>query len=207
MDTNRLMSLYSIPGHGNASSSLEGCFFHASENLPKSPPLVSPKGPYKANDDNRALHQRLAIHNRHSIPIGFYYVKWLEKLRFHLDNREEERRSSSSSSDSSRSSQRSQLYRSEEGAKIKHQRSPKRPKVHKGKEAPSEKPPIVAQHMRMRGKDDISHADRLLIQRADREANKMTSSSAAAPRKATHKELLEKRAAILDERADTKLGI
>jgi hypothetical protein len=61
--------------------------------------------------------------------------------------------------------------------------------------------------MRMHGKDDISHADRLLKQRAEREADKMTSSSAAAPRKATLNELLVKRAAILDERASTKLGI
>ncbi len=49
----------------------------------------------------------------------------------------------------------------------------------------------------MRGKDDISHADGLLMQKTEREAHKMTSSSAAAPRKATRKELLEKRAAIL----------
>ncbi len=35
----------------------------------------------------------------------------------------------------------------------------------------------------------------------------MTSSSAAAPRKATLNELLLKRAAILDDRADTKLGL
>ncbi len=61
--------------------------------------------------------------------------------------------------------------------------------------------------MRMRGKDDISHADRLLKQRAEREADKMTSSSAAAPKKATLNELLVKRATILDERASTKLGI
>ena len=53
----------------------------------------------------------------------------------------------------------------------------------------------------------MSHADRLLKQRAEREANKMASSSAAVPRKATHKELLVKRAAILDVRANTKLGI
>ena len=35
----------------------------------------------------------------------------------------------------------------------------------------------------------------------------MTSSSAAAPRKATLNELRLKRAAILDDRADTKLGL
>ncbi len=199
MDTNRMMSSYSIPGPEGGLNSLGGCFFYATENFPKSSPMISPKGPYRPNDDNRALHQRLVIHNSHFIPIGFYYSKWLEKLRFHLDNRGEERRSSSSSSDSSRSSQQSQLSRAEDGAKIRQQRSPKRPKVDNGKDSPSVKPPNQEQHMRMRGKDDILHADRLLKQRAEREANKMTSSSAAAPRKATHKELLEKRAAILDE--------
>ncbi len=59
----------------------------------------------------------------------------------------------------------------------------------------------------MRGKDYISHADRMRKQRAEREADKITSSSAAAPKKATQKELLLKRAAILDDRPDTKLGI
>jgi hypothetical protein len=208
MDTNRLMSLYSITGPEDASDSLEGCFFHASKNLPKASPLFSPKGPYKSTDDNRALQQRLAIHNRHFIPIGFYYSKWLEKLRFHLNNRDEERRSSSSSSDSSsRSSQRSQLSRAEDGPKIKQQRSPKRPKGDNGKDSSSVKPLNQEQHMPMRGKDYISHADRLLMQKAEREADKMTSSSAAAPRKATLNELRLKRAAILDDRADTKLGL
>jgi hypothetical protein len=167
--------------------------------------MISPKGSYRSNDDNRALQQCLAIHNRHFIPIGFYYSKWLEKSHFHLDNRDEERRSSSSSSDSSRSSQRSQLSRAEDGAKIKQQRSPKRPKVDNGKDALSVKPPNQEQHMR--GKDYTSHADRLLMQRAERAADKMTSSSAAAPRKATLNELRLKRAAILDDRADTKLGL
>ena len=61
--------------------------------------------------------------------------------------------------------------------------------------------------MPRQGKDYISHADRSLMRKAEREAHKMTSSSAAAPRKATWKELLEKRAAILDDRADTKLSL
>jgi hypothetical protein len=205
MDTNRMMSSYSIPGPDSGLNSLEGCFFYATGNFPKSSPMISPKGPYRTNDDNRALHQRLAIHNRHFIPIGFYYAKWLEKLRFHLDNRDEERCSSSSSSDSSRSSQRSQLSKAEDRAKIKHQRSPKLPKVNNDKVAPSGKPPTQEQHMC--GKDCISHADRMLKQRAEREADKITSSSAAAPRKATLNELRLKRAAILDDRVDTKLGL
>jgi hypothetical protein len=207
MDMNRTMSAYTVPGPERGINSLKECFFYATEDFPKSSPVISPKGPYKANDDNRALHQRLAIHNRHFIPIGFYYVKWLEKLRFHLDNREEERRSSSSSSDSSRSSQRSRSSRAEDGAKLRSQRSPKRPKVDNGKGAPSEKPPDQVQRIRRREQGDMSHADRLLKQRAERDANKMASSSAAAPRKATRKEILEKRVAILDGRASTKLGI
>jgi hypothetical protein len=147
----------------------------------------------------------LAIHNRHFIPIGFYYSKWLEKLRFHLDGREEERSSSSSSSDSAGSSQRSRVSKADDRAKSKHQRSSKRPKVGDDKDTPSGKTPTPEQHMR--GKDYISHADCMRKQRTEREADKITSSSAAAPRKATQKELLLKRAAILDDRADTKLGI
>jgi hypothetical protein len=202
-----MMSSYSIPEPDCGLNSLEGCFFYATENFPKSSPMISPKGPYKVDDDNRALQRRLAIHNRHFIPIGFDYSKWIEKLRCHLDHRHEERRSSSSSSDSSRWSQRSQLSRVEDGAKLRPQRPPKRPKVNNGKEASPVKPPVQEHYVPRQGKDYISHADRLLKQRVDREANKMTSSSAAAPRKATQKELLLKRAAILDERADTKLGI
>ncbi len=117
MDTNRLMSSYSIPGLENAPNSLEGCFFYATEGFPKPSLVISPKGPYRSTDDNRALQHRLGIHNRHFIPIGFYYSKWLEKLRFHLDSREDERSSSSSSSDSSRSSQRSQVSKANDRAK------------------------------------------------------------------------------------------
>ena len=200
MDTNRLMSSYSIPGHESADDSLEGCFYQATKNLPSSAPLLSPKGPYRSTDDNRALHHRLVIHNRHFIPIGFYYSKWLEKLCFHLDNREEERRSSSSSSGSSRSSRRSHGSREEDEAKLRQLRSPKRPKVEQHKGAPPTNPPVQEHRVPRQGKDYISQADRLLMRKAEREAHKMTSSSAAAPRKATHKELLEKRAAILVSR-------
>ncbi len=51
MDTNRTMSSYAIPGPKSGTNSLGGCFFYATENLPKSTPMISPKGPYKANDD------------------------------------------------------------------------------------------------------------------------------------------------------------
>ena len=69
------------------------------------------------------------------------------------------------------------------------------------------KPLNHGQGIRKREPGDMTLADRLLKQKAERDANKMASSSAAAPRKATHKELLEKRTAILDKRASTKLGI
>ncbi len=184
MDTNRLMSSYSLPGPENASNSLEGCFFRTTTNLPKSSPLVSPKGPYKSTDDNRALHQRLAIHNRHFIPIGFYYSKWLEKLRFHFDGREEERSSSSSSSGSSRSSQRSQASRSEGKAEAQHQSSHKRPKVNEDKASSvtqiSRPPPTT--EVPKRGKDCPTREEHLRRQRAYREAIKNAPSSAAAPR-------------------------
>ncbi len=205
MDTNRLMSTYSILGLENGPNSLDGCFFRASEGFPKSSPIISAKGPYKPTDENRALQQRLAIHNRHCIPIGFYYSKWLEKLRFHLDNRCEEGSGSSSGSDSSVSSRRSQEAKAKDKTSSKLQRSPKRPKVNDDKDTPSEKSPTPERHMR--SKDYLSHGDRMRQQRAEHEASKITSSSAAAPRKATQKELLMRRAAILDERADTKLGL
>ncbi len=35
-------------------------------------------------DLNVRLHERLLIFNQHSIPIGFYYAKWLEKLNFYI---------------------------------------------------------------------------------------------------------------------------
>jgi hypothetical protein len=68
------------------------------------------------------------------------------------------------------------------------------------------RPPTTTE-MHMRSKDCPTREEHLRRQRADREGTKNAPSSAAAPRKATHKELLEKRAAILDERASTKLGI
>jgi hypothetical protein len=44
MDTNRTMSSYSVPGSESGLNSLGGCFFHATENFPKSSPMISPKG-------------------------------------------------------------------------------------------------------------------------------------------------------------------
>jgi hypothetical protein len=115
---------------------------HASESFPESTwPVITPKGPYKSSDDNQALHQRLVIYNRHCIPIGFYYSKWLEKLRFHLDSRGEEGSTSSSSTDSSGLSKRSEKTKAKEKSSSRHQRSPKRPMVDEDKRTPSKKPP------------------------------------------------------------------
>jgi hypothetical protein len=36
-------------------------------------------------DLNVRLHERLLVFNQHSIPIGFYYAKWLEKLNFYIE--------------------------------------------------------------------------------------------------------------------------
>ncbi len=66
------------------------------------------------------------------------------------------------------------------------------------------RPPPTTE-LQKRGKDCLSHKDHVRRQRAEREASKMT--SAAAPREATLNELLVKRAAILDDRADTKLNL
>ncbi len=40
--------------------------------------------PHKLNDSMQRLHERLGCHSQHSIPIGFFYAKWCEKLHFHL---------------------------------------------------------------------------------------------------------------------------
>jgi hypothetical protein len=44
----------------------------------------TPRRPHKANDLLHRLYDRLGCHKQHSIPIGFYYAKWSEKLHFHL---------------------------------------------------------------------------------------------------------------------------
>jgi len=42
------------------------------------------KASHTVIDLNVRLHERLLIFNQHSIPIGFYYAKWLEKLNFYI---------------------------------------------------------------------------------------------------------------------------
>jgi hypothetical protein len=42
------------------------------------------KASHTVVDLNVRLHERLLIFNQHSIPIGFYYAKWLEKLNYYI---------------------------------------------------------------------------------------------------------------------------
>jgi hypothetical protein len=43
-----------------------------------------PLRPHKATDSLHRLHERLGCHKQYSIPIGFFYAKWSEKLHFHF---------------------------------------------------------------------------------------------------------------------------
>jgi hypothetical protein len=124
-DTNRLMNVYFAEGIVNVV--IEWSFLRNLD-YPKNPHFTA-KGPYKPTDENRVLHQRLAIHNRHFIPIGFYYTKWLKKLRFHLNARGDDDGNSSFSSNSSGASRRSQKEKVKDKAASEHQRSSRRPKV------------------------------------------------------------------------------
>jgi hypothetical protein len=54
--------------------------------------------PHTMNDMLQKLHVRLGCHAQHSIPIGFYYAKWSEKLHFHLAKAGRHDRSLSSTS-------------------------------------------------------------------------------------------------------------
>ncbi len=63
----------------------------------------TPLRPHKVTDSLHRLHERLGCHKQYSIPIGFFYAKWSEKLHFHLSKlRKQERSHSSSSSSRSR---------------------------------------------------------------------------------------------------------
>jgi hypothetical protein len=70
-DTNWQMRVYGCSRNKDGDT-IDGCFHHTPGTTG---PVLAAKGPYKPNDDNRALHQRLAIHNRHFTPIDFYYSK------------------------------------------------------------------------------------------------------------------------------------
>jgi hypothetical protein len=45
---------------------------------------LQPKAPHTHADISERLHERLLCYNQHSIPMGFYYAKWLEKLNFYV---------------------------------------------------------------------------------------------------------------------------
>jgi hypothetical protein len=60
----------------------------------------TPLRPHKLDDMLKKLHARLGCHSLHSIPIGFYYAKWSEKLLFHLANAFKSDRSHSHTSSS-----------------------------------------------------------------------------------------------------------
>ncbi len=52
--------------------------------------------PHKATDSLHRLHERQGCHKQYSIPIGFYYAKWSEKLHFYLSKLQKQERSLSS---------------------------------------------------------------------------------------------------------------
>ena len=57
-----------------------------------------PLKPHKATDSLDRLHQRLGCHKQYSIPIGFFYAKWSEKLHFYLTKQLRQERGHSSAS-------------------------------------------------------------------------------------------------------------
>jgi hypothetical protein len=72
-DSSRCMSTYR-GGDKLYQRVREQCFTHGGQ----------PLRPHKLDDMLKKLHIRLGCHKLHSIPIGFYYAKWSEKLHFHL---------------------------------------------------------------------------------------------------------------------------
>jgi hypothetical protein len=55
----------------------ESCFTASGRRL-------QPKASHIQADLNVRSHERLLCYTQHSIPIGFYYAKWLEKLNFYI---------------------------------------------------------------------------------------------------------------------------
>jgi hypothetical protein len=96
-DSSRYMSAYR-GGDKLYQRVREQCFTHGGQ----------PLKPHKLDDlpMSKKLHLRLSLHKLHAIPIGFYYAKWSEKLRFHLSKsggrREDKRERSLSSASRSR---------------------------------------------------------------------------------------------------------
>ncbi len=75
-DTRRSMAVYQ-DGHDLQDKIRESCFTANGNRLQS-------KAPHIQADLNVRLHERLLCYNQHSIPIGFYYAKWLEKLNFYV---------------------------------------------------------------------------------------------------------------------------
>ncbi len=75
-DTNRAMAVYR-DGDDLLERVRVSCFTLGQQGL-------LPKSVYKPMDDKTRLHARLAFPKMYSIPVGFYYAKWLEKLEYYL---------------------------------------------------------------------------------------------------------------------------
>ncbi len=88
-DSNRHMAVYSV-GSDLAKRIHKQCFYKDG----------TPLKPHKLDDSLKRLQARLGCHSLHSIPIGFYYAKWSEKLQFHLANAFKPERSHSRTSTS-----------------------------------------------------------------------------------------------------------
>ncbi len=86
-DSNRHMAAYS-GGDDLARRIRQQCFAKDG----------TPLRPHKLNDSMQRLHERLGCHSQHSIPIGFFYAKWCEKLHFHLARVNRQRSLSTASS-------------------------------------------------------------------------------------------------------------
>ncbi len=75
-DTRRSMAVYQ-DGLDLQDRIRESCFTANGNRL-------QPKASHTQADLNVRLHEHLLCDNQHSIPMGFYYAKWLEKLNFYI---------------------------------------------------------------------------------------------------------------------------
>ncbi len=119
-DTNRAMAVYR-----NGDDLLErvrvSCFTMGQQGL-------LPKNAYKPVDDKTRLHARLAFPKMYSIPVGFYYAKWLEKLEYYLRTNTSRERSltpSSIASSSAAAPSAERLALMEKRAEILESRNPR----------------------------------------------------------------------------------
>jgi hypothetical protein len=77
-DTNRSMAVY-LDGDNLLERVRTSCFTVGQQKL-------LPKDACKPMNEKRGLHERLAFPKLYCIPVGFYYAKWLEKLKYYLRN-------------------------------------------------------------------------------------------------------------------------